>query len=107
MSRKSGIPDLTLVATGDNVPLPRADNAPLAPADNAPLFKFVCDMEDEICAVGDYAATLLLLAQTADSEPLQSALRRLSSDLSELQEKLTARHDALIHELHGEKFPTA
>jgi hypothetical protein len=107
MSRKLGIPDLTLVATGDNVPLTPADNAPLAPADNAPPFKFVSDMEDEIYAVGDYAATLLLLAQTADSEPLQSALRRLSSDLSELQERLTARHDSLIGELCGGKFPTA
>ena len=99
MSRKSGIPDLTLVVTGNN--------APLAPGDNTPAFEFVSDMEDEISAVGDYAATLLLLAQTADSEPLQSALRRLSSDLSELQERLTARHDSLFHELHGDKFSTA
>jgi hypothetical protein len=99
MSRKSGIPDLTLVPTGEG--------APLAPVENAPPFKFVSDMEDEISAIGDYAATLLLFAQTADSEPLQSALRRLSADLSELQEKLTARYEYLFHERHGDKFPTA
>ncbi|HSL78920.1 MAG TPA: hypothetical protein VK877_04605 [Pseudolabrys sp.] len=91
MSHKSDIPTLVLVATGEK----------------APPFKFVSDMDDEIGAVGGYAATLLLLAQTADSEPLQSALRRLSGDLYELQEKLTARHDSLFHELHGEQFPTA
>jgi hypothetical protein len=91
MSRKSGTPDLTLVPT----------------VEDAPPFKFVSDMQEEISAVGDYAATLLLLAQTADSEPLQSALRRLSSDLSELQEKLTARHESFFYELRGEKFPTA
>jgi hypothetical protein len=98
MSRQSGIPDITLVPTGESAPLA---------GDDAPPFKFVSDMEDEFSAVGDYAATLLLLAQTADSEPLQSALRRLSSDLSELQEKLTARYDSLFHELHGGKSPTA
>jgi hypothetical protein len=90
MSGKSDVPKLTVIA-----------------GQESPRFKFVHDMDSEISAVGGYAATLTLLAQTADNEPLQTALRRLSSDLYELQEKLTERYDSLFHELHREEFPTA